>query len=144
MQRSSNHKYWTLPSYQAPIHASKYESFHPDTQWLFLAPYHDAFKYNTYAALHIIQKTNSEVGSYPPPLSHMPASCSWHPLRDVCTSVQMQNEEIGKRVGRYIHQKIYPYLEKKVSTAFVMHLDPTFLKLENSKSCFWAKQKPML
>jgi hypothetical protein len=106
MQRSSDNKYWTLPSHQPFIRAYEYESLHPKTQWLFLAPYHNTFRYNTYAALHIIQKTNSEVGSYSPHLSYMPDSYCWHPFHEVCTSVQMQNEQ-------YTREKIYPYLEEK-------------------------------
>ena len=113
MEQNQTHHYWTLPSH-VPIRAYEYESFHPDTQWLFLAQRQgETFPYDTYAALHIVQETRGEVDSYPPPLRYMPSACHWRPLHEICINVQHRSQDIGERVGGYILHKIYPYLKQK-------------------------------
>jgi hypothetical protein len=99
--KDAQSSYYTFPNEKT--HAVIEE---PDTQWLFLETANDSFRYDSYAALHLL-KAKGHV-----PEKRNKANTGWTSLNTIVINAGNKTEMIGARMTHYLNKTIIPYLEE--------------------------------
>jgi hypothetical protein len=79
----------------------------PNTVWIDLALGDEDFKYDSYAALHIL--TDLTPPSLPDTLPHN-ATMQWEGVRVLRPLAEDKSSQIGRTIGGFLNQKIFPFM----------------------------------
>jgi hypothetical protein len=97
-------RYFTCPNerieWEAGIQAPALSS---DTVWIDLAQGDESFRYDSYAALHILQELK------PPSLPGY-TNMEWQAVRVLRPLAEQNSPQIGCTIGKFLNQKIFPFM----------------------------------
>jgi hypothetical protein len=105
VQKLWNHRshYFTCPNERIEWEAGIQVPAPSDTVWIDLAQGDASFQYDSYAALHILQKLE------PPSLSGY-TNMEWQAVRVLRPLAEQKSPHIGFTIGNFLDQKIFPFM----------------------------------